>query len=204
MRILFLLIASLSVASTAFSQISGSGENIDLLRSDLIAVQTRIETAFASFDKNPELLFEKGTGFVVEVTAGIDGLTAKFDAQKSLFLKRVESRKADSSISEERRKKSLQLYQGKLDEISEFSRKSTTLSKRIYIFVNEDIPRIKNEFNIDCEDYGKIEAKQNLNKSIDKIKAEFQKLFIEPKSRLSEGRPFRETDEFAFDKKKNL
>ena len=135
------------------------------------------------------------------MTAGIDGLTAKLDAQKSLFLKRVESWKADSSISEERRKKSLQFYQGKLDEISEFSRKLTTLSKRIFIFVNEDIPRIKNEFNIDCEDYGKVEAKLNLIKSLDKIKAEFQKLFIETKSRLSEGRPFHETDVFALDKK---
>ena len=202
MRILLFLIASLSVASTAFSQISGSEENIDLLRSDLIAVQNKIETAFASFEKNPELLFEKGTGLVVEVPAGIDAVTAKLDSQKSLFLKRVESRKADNSISEERRKKSLQLYQGKLEEISEFGRKSIALSKRIYIFVNEDIPRIKNEFNIDCEDYGKNEAKQNLKKSLDKIKGELQRLFIEPKSGLSASQPFRENNVLAFNQKK--
>jgi hypothetical protein len=141
--------------SPLLSQVVGSEENLEQLRAEMAEIQTKMERAFANFEKNPDALFEKGSAIFTEVPSAIEAVTSKLENQKAIFLKRVESRKADANLSEERRKKSLQLYQGKLEEISEFSGKTNSISKRISIFINQEIPRLKNEYNIDCEDFGK-------------------------------------------------
>jgi hypothetical protein len=189
--------------SPLFSQVVGSEENLDQLRAEMAEIQTKIEKAFANFEKNPDSLFEKGSAIFTELPPSIHAIISKLENQKAIFLKRVESRKADATLSEERRKKSLQLYQGKLEEISEFSAQSNAVSKRISLFINQDIQQLKNEYNLDSEDFGKNEAIQNLKRNLDKIRAEFQKTFLFSKPLAVSGTPTTSSAETAVDQKKN-
>jgi hypothetical protein len=203
MRVILSVFLVYFYISPLFSQVVGSEENLDQLRAEMAELQTKMERAFANFEKNPDALFEKGSAIFTEVPSGIEAVTSKLENQKAIFLKRVESRKADATLSEERRKKSLQLYQGKLEEISEFSGKTNAISKRISIFINQEIPRLKNEYNIDCEDFGKNEAIQNLKRNLDKIRAEFQKNFLFSKPLAGSASLTVDPAESAVDQKKN-
>jgi hypothetical protein len=174
------LVSTVCVAlltDSAFAQ--GSDEDINTLRMEVGKAQSKISEAFASYSKAPESVFEKSAGVFATVPAMVQTVKDKLANQRTIFKQRVDKRKNDQLISEDRRKKSLELYQAKLNEVTDLDERCKILVSRTDDFLTKDIPRLKNEFEIDCEDFGKADAKKNLGGNLDKIDAQFRKIFIQ-------------------------
>jgi hypothetical protein len=157
----------------------GGDEEIKNLRDELISCQALISDAFESFEKSPESVLEKGSGLFAAVPSKVQTIKEKLANQRTIFRQRVEKRKSDTLISEDRRKKSIQLYQEKLNEVSRLDDGCKELIVKVQEFLSKDIPRLKNEYDIDCEDFGKEEAKMNLTANLDKIADGFKKSFAQ-------------------------
>jgi hypothetical protein len=175
---LLLVIVVALLASSRNGHAQGSDEDIDNLTTELMSAQNQILAAFSSFEKAPESVFEKGAGVFASVPASVQQVKEKLANLRTIFKQRVEKRKADKLISEERRKKSLVLYQGKLDEATKLDDQCKLIVLRTGDFLSKDIPRLKNEFDIDCEDFGRAEAQSNLLNNLAKIQKDFEKKFI--------------------------
>lgn len=164
------------LSDSAFAQ--GSDEDINSLRMEVGKAQSKISEAFASYSKAPESVFEKSAGVFATVPAMVQTVKDKLANQRAIFKQRVDKRKNDQLISEERRKKSLELYQSKLNEVTDLDERCKVLVARTDDFLSKDIPRLKNEYEIDCEDFGKADAKKNLIVNLEKIDGQFRKIFI--------------------------
>ncbi len=177
-RILPAMLVVLVFGSVAGLRGQGSGENMDAFREELVRAQRKIVEGFDFFYKNPESVFEKGGGMFASVPPYVQAVKDRLANQREIFKKRVDKRATDLLITEERRQKSLDLYKSKLEEITALDESCKVLVGRIDDFLTKEIPALKNGFDIDCEDFGKEEAKQNLVSSLKSIQRDFEKVFI--------------------------
>lgn len=172
------VLAALVFGSASGLRGQGSGENMDAFREEMFSAQRKILVGFDFFYKNPESVFEKGGGMFASVPPYVQDVKDKLANQREIFKKRVDKRAADPFITEERRQKSLDLYKTKLEEVTALDENCKVIVGRIDDFLTKEIPALKNGFDIDCEDFGREEAKQNLVSSLKSIQRDFEKVFI--------------------------
>ncbi len=177
-RFITAVLAVLVFGSACGLHAQGSGENMDALREEVVRAQRRIVEGFDFFYKNPESVFEKGGGMFASVPPYVQAVKDRLANQREIFKKRVDKRTADPFITEERRQKSLDLYKTKLEEVTALDESCKVIVGRIDDFLTKEIPALKNGFDIDCEDFGREEAKQNLVSSLKSIQRDFEKVFI--------------------------
>jgi hypothetical protein len=176
---LFCCIIFLNLFITNFiTRADGGDDEINSLKNELILAQNKITDAFASFRKSPESVLEKGAGMFATVPPHVQALKEKLANQRAIYIQRVEKRRSDQLISEDRRKKSLELYTSRLNAVARLDDNCKEIVDRIEKFLSKDIPRIKNDYAIDSEDFSKDEAKKNLSENLGKIETDFRKIFL--------------------------